>query len=175
MQWWYCIHYIKNSLDIISLQKILDLFIFTVFSLKYYFFLCLIQFFNFMQLVLAELTMQWVIVSITFIMVYKYKYCATKWWRTKTSQCVRHNCTLCAAPPKVKALIVEVHTSCTIHVPMAAVTWLKYCRYGVKRYPINQSMYQWYIDNHWIYELFRCNTALFFNVERKMRDMILKD
>ena len=29
-----------------------------------------------------------------------------------------------------------------LHLSSAAVTWLKYCRYGVKRYPINQSINQ---------------------------------
>ena len=28
-----------------------------------------------------------------------------------------------------------------LHLSSAAVTWLKYCRYGVKRYPINQSIF----------------------------------
>ena len=35
-----------------------------------------------------------------------------------------------------------------LHVIVAAVTWLKYCRYGVKFYPINQSFVRF--QRYWI-------------------------
>ena len=37
---------------------------------------------------------------------------------------------------------------------MPAVTWLKYCRYGVNLYPINQSINQYCTCNKWNHKLF---------------------